>query len=88
VRGRPWVTKRICWPGPEAYRIVLKVPDSCRLACALDERRRHAQIAHIGSEALFSADHGAAATQFGIADLGVARFQHLRLGKLRFSFAE
>ncbi|MER8571270.1 helix-turn-helix transcriptional regulator [Mesorhizobium sp. M1338] len=35
-----------------------------------------------------SADHGAAAADFGFADLGVTRFQHFRLGKLRFSFAE
>lgn len=34
------------------------------------------------------ADHGAAATDFGFADLRVARFQHFRFGKLRFSFAE
>jgi len=35
-----------------------------------------------------SADHGAAATGLGFANLGVARFQHFSLGKLRFSFAE
>lgn len=35
-----------------------------------------------------SADHGAAAAGFGFANLGVARFQHFSLGKLRFSFAE
>ncbi len=35
-----------------------------------------------------SADHGAAAADFRVADLGVARFEHLRLGKLRFSFTE
>ncbi|GLQ79943.1 hypothetical protein GCM10007881_34620 [Mesorhizobium huakuii] len=35
-----------------------------------------------------SADHGAAAAGFRLADLGVARLQHFGLGKLRFSFAE
>ena len=35
----------------------------------------------------FSADHGAAAA-FGFARLEIARFQHLRLGKLRFSLGE
>jgi len=35
-----------------------------------------------------SADHGAAAAGFGFANLGVTRFQHFSLGKLRFSFAE
>ncbi len=36
----------------------------------------------------FSADHGAAQAAVVVAVLGVAGFQHLRLGKLRFSFGE
>lgn len=41
-----------------------------------------------GLKALFSADHGAAAAGLGVADLGVARFEHFCFGKLRFGFAE
>ena len=35
-----------------------------------------------------SADHGAAAMAVDVAPLAVARFQRLRLGKLRFSFTQ
>lgn len=35
-----------------------------------------------------STDHGTAAADLGFANLGVTRFQHFGLGKLRFSFAE
>ncbi len=41
-----------------------------------------------GLKALFSADHGAAAAGLGVADLGVAGFEHFCFGKLRFGFAD
>jgi hypothetical protein len=57
-----------------------------RLAVALQMRPDRRLLA--GPGVLFSADHGTATACFSLADFGVARFEHLSLGKLRFSFAE